>query len=172
MQETNPENRRLGGLIGRFTRVSERKKITLNKRFLIFFFFLLLSILFWFLTALNKEYVTSISYPVRYIRFPEDRVLVNDIPDRLDLTVANFWSHDVSVLLNEGDGTYAPAVSYWVGMNPHSAALGDLNGDERPDLVERLDHLLAAWLHDQSAKPYAIPDPMQVVLKERRAGND
>ena len=54
---------------------------------LIFFFFLLLSILFWFLTVMNKDYVTSISYPVRYIRFPEKKVLVNDIPDRLELTV-------------------------------------------------------------------------------------
>ena len=87
MQETNAGNRRLSDLIKRFTRVTDRKKITLNKRFLIFFFFLMLSILLWFLTALNKDYITSIDYPVRYIRFPEDKVLVNDIPDRLDLTV-------------------------------------------------------------------------------------
>ncbi|KPL13815.1 MAG: hypothetical protein AMS26_13100 [Bacteroides sp. SM23_62] len=69
------------------TRRPRRKKITLNRRVLIFFFFLLLSILFWFLTAMNKDYMTSISYPVRYIRFPEKKVLVNDIPDRLELTV-------------------------------------------------------------------------------------
>jgi len=36
---------------------------------------------------MNKEYPTSISYPVRYMRFPEKKVLVNDIPDRLDLAV-------------------------------------------------------------------------------------
>ena len=87
MQEKTSGKSRLGDLVKRFTKVSERKKITLNRRVLIFFFFLLLSILFWFLTALNKEYVTSISYPVRYIRFPEDKVLVNDIPDRLELNV-------------------------------------------------------------------------------------
>jgi hypothetical protein len=87
MKETNAGNRRLSDLIKRFTRVTDRKKIALNKRFLIFFFFLMLSILLWFLTALNKDYITSIDYPVRYIRFPEDKVLVNDIPDRLDLTV-------------------------------------------------------------------------------------
>ncbi len=87
MQKTDSGNKKLGDLVRRFTRVSERKKITLNKRAVIFLFFLLLSVLFWFLTALNKEYVTSISYPVRYIRFPEDKVLVNDIPDRLELTV-------------------------------------------------------------------------------------
>ena len=87
MKETDSGNSRFGDLKKRFTWISERKKITFNKRLLIFFFFLLLSILFWFLTAMNKEYVASISYPVRYIRFPENKVLVNDIPDRLELTV-------------------------------------------------------------------------------------
>jgi hypothetical protein len=87
MQASGKDSSRLDKLIRRITRVPGRKIITLNRRFLIFFFFLLLSIVFWFLTALNKEYVTSISYPVRYIRFPEDRVLVSDVPDRLELTV-------------------------------------------------------------------------------------
>jgi arylsulfatase A-like enzyme len=40
--------------------------------------------------------------------------------------------------------------------------------DERPDLVEYMDHLLTEWLHAQSAKPYAIPDPMQTELRRRR----
>ena len=31
-----------------------------------------------------------------------------------------------------------------------------------------MDHHLAEWLHEQSVKPYSIPDPMQVVLKERQ----
>lgn len=86
MQDQTPGNRILTDLLG-MTRKPRRKKITLNRRVLIYFFFLLLSILFWFLTVMNREYVTSISYPVRYIRFPEKKVLVNDIPDRLELTV-------------------------------------------------------------------------------------
>ncbi len=87
MQDTTSGNRKLRDLVKRFTKVTDHKKITLNRRFVIFFFFLLLSILFWFLTALNKEYVTSISYPVRYIKFPENKILVNDVPDKLELTV-------------------------------------------------------------------------------------
>jgi predicted nucleotidyltransferase len=86
MQDQPPGNRVLADLLG-ITRRPRRKKITLNRRVLTFFFFLLLSVLFWFLTAMNREYTTSISYPVRYIRFPEKKVLVNDIPDRLELTV-------------------------------------------------------------------------------------
>lgn len=86
MQDQTPGNRVLADLLG-ITRRPRRKKITLNRRVLTFFFFLLLSVLFWFLTAMNREYTTYISYPVRYIRFPEKKVLVNDIPDRLELTV-------------------------------------------------------------------------------------
>ncbi len=57
------------------------------------------------------------------------------------------------------------------------AALYDVNEDpyQTTNLVDReaqtaaeMDHLLSEWLHEQSEKPYAIPDPMQVVLRERR----
>jgi hypothetical protein len=87
MQDQTPGNNRvLADLLG-MTRRPRRKKITMNRRVLIYFFFLLLAILFWFLTAMNKEYPTTISYPVRYSRFPEKKVLVNDLPDRLELNV-------------------------------------------------------------------------------------
>lgn len=86
MQDQSKGNRILADFLG-MTRKPRRKKITLNRKVLIFFFFLLLSVLFWFLTAMNKDYPTTISYPVRYIRFPEKKVLVNDIPDRLELEV-------------------------------------------------------------------------------------
>jgi len=36
---------------------------------------------------MNKEYETVLSYPVKYIRFPKGKVLVNDVPERLDLSV-------------------------------------------------------------------------------------
>ena len=86
MQDKTPGNRVLADILG-MTRRPRRKKITMNRRVLVYFFFLLLSVLFWFLTAMNKDYPTTISYPVRYIKFPEKKVLVNDIPDRLELSV-------------------------------------------------------------------------------------
>jgi hypothetical protein len=86
MQDQTPGNRVLADILG-MTRRPRRKKITMNRRVLVYFFFLLLSVLFWFLTAMNKDYTTSISYPVKYIRFPEKKVLANDVPDRLELEV-------------------------------------------------------------------------------------
>jgi FG-GAP-like repeat/FG-GAP repeat len=53
----------------------------------------------------------------------------------LDLAVANHGSHDVSVLLNQGHGTFTAAVSYGSVTTPNAIAVGDLDGDGWPDLV-------------------------------------
>jgi alpha-tubulin suppressor-like RCC1 family protein len=54
-----------------------------------------------------------------------------------DLAVANNASDSVSVLLGAGSGTFTPASGspVTVGTNPVSVAIGDLNGDGRPDLA-------------------------------------
>lgn len=70
----------------------QRKLEVLRKRLLrrevaVFSFFLLLSFIFWFLSALSKEMTGRIDYPVRYFNFPEDRALVNELPDFLSLQV-------------------------------------------------------------------------------------
>jgi hypothetical protein len=41
----------------------------------------------------------------------------------------------VSVLLNQGNGTFAAAVNYAAGSSPRSVAAADLNADGRPDLA-------------------------------------
>jgi FG-GAP-like repeat len=41
----------------------------------------------------------------------------------------------VSVLLNRGDGTFRSKRDYRTGRGPNSVAIGDLNGDRKPDLV-------------------------------------
>jgi hypothetical protein len=52
-----------------------------------------------------------------------------------DLAVANYFSHNVSVLLGNGDGTFQPRENYGVGDGPSSVAMGDLNGDSALDLA-------------------------------------
>ncbi len=63
------------------------QKIKFRRKLLVFSIFLFLSVAFWFLTALNKNYNTNIYYPVQYINLPQNRVLVNELPDRLRLQV-------------------------------------------------------------------------------------
>jgi uncharacterized protein (UPF0548 family) len=58
-----------------------------------------------------------------------------------DLAVANGGGHStgdqgtVSILLGKGDGTFQAAVDYTANRAPSSVAVGDFNGDGKPDLV-------------------------------------
>jgi len=56
---------------------------------------------------------------------------------RLDLAVAttSHSTNKVSVLLGRGDGTFHAAANYGAGTNPCSVAVGDFNGDGKPDLA-------------------------------------
>lgn len=87
MQREAGKDKYQQGFLNRLGRLTNPRKITMNKRLLIFSSFLVLSIVLWFLTALSKNYNATISYPVRYIKLPEDRVLVNEMPDKLLLSV-------------------------------------------------------------------------------------
>ncbi|WP_421919927.1 CdaR family protein [Marinifilum sp.] len=71
-----------------------KEKITSNKKLLVYLFFVGLSTIFWFLNALSKEYTTSINYPVYYMNFPKDKVLTNDLPEKLHLRV-NAYGFDL-----------------------------------------------------------------------------
>src|SRR5262249_1840321 len=52
-----------------------------------------------------------------------------------DLVTANGTAASVSVLLGNGDGAFQPALNFAIGASPLSVAIGDLNGDGKPDLV-------------------------------------
>ena len=52
-----------------------------------------------------------------------------------DLAVVNSGSNNVSILLGNGDGTFAAPVSYSTGANPISIDIGDFNNDSVQDLA-------------------------------------
>jgi hypothetical protein len=56
---------------------------------------------------------------------------------KLDLVIGNAQvpNEAVSVLLGNGDGTFRRAVNYSTGGSPGSVAVGDFNGDGKPDLA-------------------------------------
>jgi hypothetical protein len=64
-------------------------------------------------------------------------VAIGDFDDdgRQDLAVTNWVSDDVSVLLGNGDGSFATQTRYTAGGGPWSVAIGDFDGDRRQDLA-------------------------------------
>jgi hypothetical protein len=55
--------------------------------------------------------------------------------NKLDLALANMFTNDVSVMLGNGNATFAPRVNFAVGVRPVSLKAGDFNGDGLVDLV-------------------------------------
>jgi hypothetical protein len=56
----------------------------------------------------------------------------------------------VSVLVNQGDGTFGPAIEHAAGVNPVSVTAADLNGDGALDLAVADEGLgkITVWLND------------------------
>src|SRR5271166_4606842 len=54
---------------------------------------------------------------------------------KLDLVVANFDTGKISILLGQGNGTFATPVDYPVGKQPTFVLVGDVNGDGKLDVV-------------------------------------
>lgn len=58
-----------------------------QQKLLTFFFFIVISSAFWYIRSLGEEYDAVVDYPVRYTNFPEGKVFVGEVPDRLTLTI-------------------------------------------------------------------------------------
>lgn len=73
--------------LNKFSSFTETEKIAFRKKFLLFVFFLSVSVILWLLIALGKQYDDQVNYPVHYKNFPESKVLIGDLPDHLRLNV-------------------------------------------------------------------------------------
>ena len=69
-------------------RLGQKVKSNISHEFLTYLVFLLIAIAIWYINALNKDYTTDLTLAVKYTDLPEDKVLVNNPPERLTLTVA------------------------------------------------------------------------------------
>ncbi len=63
------------------------RKVSFGRDSGIFLIFLLISTVFWLLNQLSKETTAEVSFPVRFTDTGERRVIVNDLPGALRLTV-------------------------------------------------------------------------------------
>lgn len=65
--------------------INNLRKPKISKNVMIFSVFLLLSIIFWFLNALEKEYTSEINFPIKFINFPSNKISVGKIPRQITI---------------------------------------------------------------------------------------
>jgi hypothetical protein len=65
------------------------------------------------------------------------QIVVSDLnlDGKNDLALANYGNDNATVLLGNGNGTFATPVSYATGENPNGIAVGDFNNDNKKDLA-------------------------------------
>jgi hypothetical protein len=71
---------------------------------------------------------------------------------KLDMVTANHNSGTVSVLLGNGDGSFASATDYAIPNSPLFVAVGDFNGDGKLDLAVVADTPPRKWTFDSYGK--------------------
>lgn len=79
----------------------------IDRDVLVFGFFLVLSFIFWYLNGLSKEIENHVRYPVRYVNPPRDRVLVGNLPSKLELQLRG---PGYSILKLKLSGSRAPVI--------------------------------------------------------------
>lgn len=93
-----------------------------------------------------------------------------DGDDRLDVIATNTRNNAADVLLGRGDGAFDKRRAYALGPYPRSVALGDLNGDGRPDIAAAGNGRSVAYNHgDGSFGQRVYPTlsfPEQVLVQD------
>ena len=75
------------GYILRYYRLMADVRSPFHHKLITFLFFVLVATCFWFVRSLGQQYETNVTYPVRYTDFPENKVLIGDVPQKLVLRV-------------------------------------------------------------------------------------
>lgn len=73
-----------------------------NREFLTFFFFLVLSTIFWLMTALNETYEREVSVPAYLVNVPKNVVITSDMEDTVRVTVRDKGFALLAYIYGEG----------------------------------------------------------------------
>lgn len=65
----------------------KKERVRLNGRFVTFTICLIVSVFFWLLLSLSREYSIVLNFPVEYVNLPKDKLLSNELPSTVDMEV-------------------------------------------------------------------------------------
>ncbi|MDR2414940.1 MAG: YbbR-like domain-containing protein [Odoribacteraceae bacterium] len=101
--------------------------------------FLVVAVMLWFLNALGKEYVTEVTYPVKYGDIPKGKILEPDAPREITLEIR---AHGFSLLRHKLSTSFLPVV-----LNVNSDLLQKSDVMEKRVNMTDIKERLAAQFH-------------------------
>ena len=87
--------------------IRQRHKMPVQQNVVTYGVCLLIATALWFLNALNKTYVTEISYPVKYTDLPKSKLLVSELPEEMTLEIR---AHGFALLRYKVSTAFQPIV--------------------------------------------------------------
>lgn len=114
---------------------TDSEKVKFNKKLLIYLFFLIISTVFWFLGALNKDYTVQLEFPIRYQNFPPEKVLVSEVPQKVKLLISG---HGFTIIKHK----------FYAGLSPLTVDV-TASGIAPMDTVTQLYYLLTNRFRDK-----------------------
>jgi hypothetical protein len=75
------------GIFAKYYRQLADVRSPFHHKLITFLFFVLVSACSWMVRSLGQQYETKVTYPVKYTDFPENKVLIGEVPQKLELRV-------------------------------------------------------------------------------------
>ncbi|WP_319273300.1 hypothetical protein [uncultured Draconibacterium sp.] len=128
-----------------------------DKRVVVFLICVLIATALWFLNALEKDYTTTISYPVRYVSPPNHQFLANEPPEKLDLKVD---AHGFTLLRHKLNFSYSPIILNLTNITRN------LESDNGTYLVptNTLNRRISSQISNEISLQQVTPDIIRIVL--------
>jgi len=141
------------------------KRVKLNPNSFIFFFFLLVSAIFWFFNALSNDYVATIKVPVQFINLPENKLTAGKTLSHVEVKIAATGYS----FLKYKSGTFNKAL---INLQLHSIYRITENNDKRFYLLtstikNEIAGLLDGATEIKSISPDSIIFELDEVVKKK-----
>ncbi|AHW61476.1 hypothetical protein SAMN05444285_1437 [Draconibacterium orientale] len=128
-----------------------------DKRVIVYLICVLIATVLWFLNALEKDYSTTIAYPVRYVSPPNHQFLANKPPEKLDLKVD---AHGFTLLRHKLNFSYSPIILNLTNITQN------LESDNGTYLVptNTLNRRISSQISSEISLQQVNPDIIRIVL--------
>lgn len=148
-----PMNKRIEKIPG-YSKVEQLKN---NKQAIVFLVCVVIATVLWFLNALNKDYSSTISYPVKYVNPPTRQFLSNEPPSKLELKVD---AHGFTLLRHKLSLSFSPII-----LNLSNITKGVSHTQGSYD-VETSKHLkrIASQVSNEITVREVHPEVLQIVF--------